>query len=76
MFDAPCKFNTIGRWLVLSGAMVMGLTFGSCSADKSGEMPLYVVERGDFNDILTIDGYTEPVNSAMSIALVMWVGLS
>lgn len=64
MFDASCKLNTIGRWLVLSGAMVMGLTFGSCSADKSGEMPLYVVERGDFNDILTIDGYTEPVNSA------------
>lgn len=64
MFDASCKLNTIGRRLVLSGAMVMGLTFGSCSADKSGEMPLYVVERGDFKDILTIDGYTEPVNSA------------
>lgn len=54
----------IGRWLVLSCVTAIGVAFASCSSDKGGEMPLYVVERGDFKDILTIDGHTEPVNSA------------
>lgn len=54
----------VGKWLVLSCVTAIGMVFASCSSDKSGEMPLYVVERGDFKDILTIDGYTEPVNSA------------
>lgn len=53
----------IGKWLVLSCVTTI-IVFASCSTDKSKEMPLYAVERGDFKDILSIDGHTEPVNSA------------
>ena len=54
----------IGRWLILSFVAAIGLTFASCSSDKSSKVPLHVVERTDFKDILTIEGYTEPVHSA------------
>lgn len=64
MMDTLYKSMFIGRWLALSCVTAIGLAFASCSSDKGGEMPLHVVERGDFKDILTIDGYTEPVNSA------------
>ena len=64
MLSTSCKSKFIGRWLMLSCIATIGLAFASCSSDKGGKMPLYIVERGDFKDVLTIEGYTEPVNSA------------
>lgn len=51
-----------GRDLVLSCVAAMGF-LTSCSSNESGTLPIYPIERMVYEDVLTIDGHTESVNS-------------
>lgn len=47
----------------LSCAMAVVLTFVACSSGDGGALPVYTIERRAYEDMLTIEGYTESVNS-------------
>ena len=53
----------VGREIVLSCIVAIGLALASCSSDGKSALPTYVIERSAYEDVLIIDGYTEPVNS-------------
>lgn len=59
----PYKTMFIGREIVLSCIVAIGLALASCSSDGKSALPTYVIERSAYEDVLIIDGYTEPVNS-------------
>ena len=50
--------------IVLSGVIAMiGMFFVSCSSEGRSNLTLYTVERGAFDDVLRIEGFTESVSS-------------
>lgn len=50
--------------IVLSGVIAMiGMFFVSCSSEGRNNLTLYTVERGAFDDVLRIEGFTESVSS-------------
>ncbi|MBR6601022.1 MAG: efflux RND transporter periplasmic adaptor subunit [Bacteroidaceae bacterium] len=50
--------------IVLSGVIAMiGMFFVSCSSEGRSNLALYTVERGAFDDVLRIEGFTESVSS-------------
>ena len=51
---------------VVPSLLMMALGAGmmlSCSTDKGRALPLYAIERTDYEDVLVVEGYTESVNS-------------
>lgn len=50
--------------IVLSGVIAMiGMFFVSCSSEGRSNLTLYTVERGAFDDVLRIEGFTESISS-------------
>ncbi|MBQ2970872.1 MAG: efflux RND transporter periplasmic adaptor subunit [Bacteroidaceae bacterium] len=50
--------------IVLLGVIAMiGMFFVSCSSEGRSNLALYTVERGAFDDVLRIEGFTESVSS-------------
>lgn len=47
----------------LSCMAAFGLIFASCSSGEGGALPMYAIERVVYEDVLTIEGQTESVNS-------------
>lgn len=52
-----------GRKFVLSCVAAVGLIFASCSSGEGGALPTYAIERVAYEDVLSIEGQTESVNS-------------
>ena len=50
---------------VVSSALMMAVAMLvlSCSKDGGGALPLYTIAHTDYEDVLTVEGYTESVNS-------------
>ena len=63
MLNTYRRFIAVGRAGVLACVLAMGCLLASCSSDKGRGLPLYAVERGDFVEMLVIEGHTETVNS-------------
>lgn len=50
--------------IVLSAvAALLGIFLVSCSAKGGGDLTLYTVERGTFDDVLRVEGFTESLGS-------------
>ena len=43
--------------------LVIAMCLCACAPDKDPVLPLYTIERVDYEDVLHIEGYTEPVNA-------------
>lgn len=62
-FYTPYRTMFVGREIVLSCIVAIGLALASCSSDGKSALPTYAIERSAYEDVLVIDGYTESVNS-------------
>lgn len=60
VFNYP-MFSDLGKVFWCAVAMISTLV--SCSSGDGSKQPLYTIERCAYDDILVIEGYTEPVNS-------------
>lgn len=52
-------YRSMKPWLVVA----VGLCVLACSPDKGGTLPLYTIEHMSYEDVLVMEGSTEPVNS-------------
>ena len=44
-------------------AAMIGIVFVSCSSEQEGKHTLYTVQRGAFDDVLQVEGFTESMGS-------------
>lgn len=66
VYKIYCSSLMLGgcKKIVLSCLMaVIGVFFVSCSSEGRSNLTLYTVERGAFDDVLRIEGFTESVGS-------------